>query len=198
MNSRRNHCSVLLPALLPVLLVLCGMELCRAGEPGFSFRSGKVGYVSPDLSARHYFYPRHQEYKGDVWLVLELPEGLTPVGLNLRREAEPLPPAVFEEFEAVERKGKPFRRYEILIPPYWRQELFLYLDSTLKPGETTAYFYRAKTKKGEGRERRVPIEVISVHKVKHPPKRLVLGQAWESAGAFRAWPTSPSSICPWA
>jgi len=124
----------------------------------------------------------------DVHLHVDLPKGVKPVGLCVHRQSHCADPEAFGEPREVLRDGEKFYRYDLDVPSCVFVDIFLYLSTTLKPGATARMHYWGSIPDKEGPERKVALEVISIHKVKHKPRRLLIGEAWEGRGSFLAWP----------
>lgn len=154
-------------------------------------RSRSPAYVSPDMPCRLYFTltNKNKVREGaDIHLHVDLPEGVKPVGLCVHRQSHCVDPREFGEPREVLRDGEKFYRYDLDVPGCVYVDIFLYLSTTLEPGTTTRMHYWGSIPDKEGPERKVALQVINVHKVKHRPKRLLIGENWEGRGAFLAWP----------
>jgi len=230
-------------------VMACGCAVMAADQPvEFKYEMAPLNakdatvYVSPDMPSRWAFIAAGSLPEGvNAWLVLDLPEGLQPVGLCMRRqgvENNQLGPG-----ERIQREGATYFRHQIRVSGF-RHEVFLYVATTLAPGTKVGpVYFRGRRKpmppsapsatppkpvdeldrmlggkrdSGKGlsggmpapggmnaeeflqaaqrrldaqdREYSLPVEVIRVHKVRRPPRRLLIGEAWENTIPFLAWP----------
>ena len=154
-------------------------------------RSRSPAYISPDMPCRLFFMltNKNKVREGaDIHLHVDLPEGVKPVGLCVHRQSHAADASKFPEPEEILRDGEKFYRYDLDVPQCVYVDIFLYLSTTLEAGTTTRMHYWGSIPDKEGPERKVPLQVINVHKVKNKPKRLLIGENWEARGAFLSWP----------
>ncbi len=191
-----------LPGPYPCLLVcslahvlICSLSSSRQAEAYDlvyrAARSRSPAYISPDMPCRLYFLLTNKNKireGADVHLHVDLPQGVKPVGLCVHRQPHCADPAKFGKPREVLRDGEKFYRYDLDVPSCVFVDIFLYLSTTLAPGTTTRMHYWGSIPNKEGPERKVALQVINIHKVKHKPKRLLIGESWEGRGAFLAWP----------
>lgn len=198
-----------------------------------------TAYVSPDMPSRLAFIAKDWIPEGTVaWLVFDLPEGVQPVGLCMRRES--VQSRQIGPGEKIQRDGQPYVRHQFKVSGY-KHEVFLYLATALAPGTPVGpiYYHGRKNSapasgadakpagspedpfeavtaeqpvdqsglmsaqqadaildgarkralaKETGAEHRLPMKVIRIHKVRQLPKRLLIGEAWETMPAYEAWP----------
>jgi len=180
-------------AIVFVAVVLVAWtERARAYDLFYRSRRGTVpAYVSPDMPCRLYFFlpDKTRIREGEaVGLHLDLPAGITPVGLCVHRQSKAADPSKFPKPREVQRDGNTYYRYDLEVPRCVYVDIFLYLTTALEPGTRTMAYYWGSIPRKEGPERKLPLEVVRIHKVRNKPKRLLIGEGWEARGAFLAWP----------